>query len=159
MHEKNTEDAFKWIIEILNKHKVQFQIAGGFAARMYGSERELYDIDFDVPEEGIEKILPEIQPYIIYGPTQYKDDHWDLLLLTLSYEGQRIDISGAYNAKKFDGTTKTWVSARADLEAAQMMEVYGVEVPIIPKATLIAYKKTVGREVDKIDVEVLDKML
>lgn len=157
MHQKDTGAALKWIVGILYKHDIPFQIAGGFAARVYGSERELYDIDFEIPEESFEKILPEVQPYIIYGPVQYKDDHWDLLLLTLSYKDQLIDISGAYNIKEFDVASQTWISAPADLKAVQMMSVYGIEVPIIPKATLIEYKKSVGRDVDKIDIEALDK--
>ena len=145
---KSAEVAFRWIVGILKNHKIPFQIAGGLAARMYGSRRELYDIDLDVPEESIEKILPEIHPYIIHGPTQYKDDHWDLLLLTLSYEEQRIDISGANNAKKFDENSQTWISARAELGASQIMEIYGMQVPVIPKARLIAYKKILSRGVD-----------
>ena len=99
-----------WKHEILKQHfdglsdylrniKYLFKSRGGFAARAYGVQRELHDIDFDIPEADFEKILPEVRPYIIHGPTQYKDDHWDLILLTLSYGGQRIDISGAYDAK------------------------------------------------------------
>lgn len=152
---RNTEAAFRWIVGLLTKHNIPFQIAGGFAARAYGAERELYDIDFDIPEADVEKILPEIKPYLVYGPTQYKDDHWNLLLLTLSYEGQRIDISSAHDAKKFDAAAQAWVSARVDLDTFQMMEVYGIMVPLIPKATLIEYKKKLGRDVDREDVKAL----
>ena len=39
------------------------------------------------------------------------------------------------------------------------MEIYGVEVPLILKATLIEYKKKLNREVDRVDVEELEKTL
>ncbi|MDB5238571.1 MAG: MazG-related protein [Candidatus Kaiserbacteria bacterium] len=155
---KNTEAAFHWIIGILQKHAIPFQITGGFAARVYGATRELADIDFDIPEEGIEAIIPDVKPYIIYGPTQYKDAHWDLLLLTLSYEGQEIDMSGAYKGKQFDQTTGSWVAAPADLSSPHMQEVYGVTVPVIPKERLISYKKRLGREVDREDVRSLEAL-
>lgn len=31
--EKNTEAAFKWIVVLLKKHSIPFQISGGFASR------------------------------------------------------------------------------------------------------------------------------
>ncbi len=75
METRDTEAAFRWIVGLFKKHQIPFQIAGGFAARAYGVQRELHDIDFDIPEADFEKILPEVRPYIIHGPTQYKDDH------------------------------------------------------------------------------------
>jgi hypothetical protein len=45
-----TKNALKWIIGILNKHKIEYQISGGLAGRMFGSNRELHDIDRDISE-------------------------------------------------------------------------------------------------------------
>ena len=39
--EKNTEEAFKWVVNILMQNKIPFQISGGFSARLYGSGREI----------------------------------------------------------------------------------------------------------------------
>ena len=93
--EEKTKKALSWIIEILNRHKIDYQIAGGFAAKVYGSTRILNDIDIDISEKYFPVILTEINPYIIYGPSRFIDGKWDLELVTLNYNGQEIDISGA----------------------------------------------------------------
>lgn len=53
---RNTEAAFKWIVGLLNKYQILFQITGGFAANLYGSKRELNDIDIDVPSARIKDL-------------------------------------------------------------------------------------------------------
>jgi hypothetical protein len=41
-------NALRWIIGILDRHNIQYQITGGFAAKLYGSSREVNDIDIDI---------------------------------------------------------------------------------------------------------------
>jgi hypothetical protein len=84
---KNTKEAFLWIADILEKNAIQFKINGGFAAKIHGCTRELADIDIDVPEKYIDVVAKEAVPYITYGPELYKDENWELKLLTLEYEG------------------------------------------------------------------------
>jgi hypothetical protein len=149
---RNTEAAFRWIVGILQNHNIPFQIGGGFAAQLYGATRELADIDFDIPESRFAELLPEVKQYIKFGPEQYRDDNWDLLLLTLSYEGQDIDICGAYEAKVFDQAQGQWMDIKDDFSTANKLTVYEIDVPIMNKGELIEYKTMLGREVDKIDV-------
>jgi hypothetical protein len=68
--ESKIENALRWIIDILYAQKVQYQLAGGLAARLYGAERPLNDIDIDVYEEDFEKILPFVREYVVYGPAE-----------------------------------------------------------------------------------------
>ena len=53
---KDTEGALKWIVKILRDHNIPFQISGGFAARIYGSKRELADIDIDVATDRLDEL-------------------------------------------------------------------------------------------------------
>lgn len=154
--EKNTEAAFKWIVGLLKKHPIPFQISGGFAARLYGSMRELADIDIGIPDNSFDDIYEEVKPYIIYGPEHYLDDEWDLKLMTLKYENQKIDIAGRDNIKIFDKSNKVWIPAHRDLTVSVDREVYGVVVPVIPKEALIAYKKKIMRYVDIADIQALE---
>lgn len=64
--EVKLEHALRWIVDVLRKHDIPFQITGGFAAHIYGATRPIADIDLDIPEGALEKILPEIQKYAIY---------------------------------------------------------------------------------------------
>ena len=150
---KNTEAAFLWIVGILQGHKIPFLITGGFAARLYGATRELADIDLEIPEDRFSELLPELKDYSKFGLNQYRDEEFDVLLLSLLYEGQDIDISGAYKTKIFDRDKKEWISTKSDFSKANPMIVYGIEVLVIEKNELIEYKKILARDVDKIDVE------
>jgi len=149
---KNTEKAFLWITEILEGMNVSYKISGGFAARAYGVNRELADIE--VNDKDIALISGAVHPYIVYGPERYKDDNWDLHLMTLQYEGQEIDISGI-EAKVFNKEHGVWENAGSDVDEYELIEVYGKKVPIEKLNTLIAYKTKLSREVDIEDVRQL----
>jgi hypothetical protein len=154
--DRNTEKAFQWIVELLKKHSIPFQISGGFAARLYGSMRDLADIDIGIPDSRFDDLYPDVKEYIIYGPEHYLDDEWDLKLMTLKYENQEIDIAGRDEIKIFDKSNKVWIPAHRDLTISEDREVYGIMVPVIPKESLIAYKKKIMREVDIADIKALE---
>lgn len=156
MEEKNTEEAFRWIVGLLRKHNIPFQIAGGFAARLYGSQRELADIDIGIPDSEFDALYVDVKEHCIFGPARYVDDEWDLNLMTLKYKNQEIDIAGEDEIKLFDKESNAWVSASRDLSISEHKEVYGLTVPVIPKEALIAYKKKLMREVDILDLAALE---
>ena len=154
---KNTKEAFLWITDILEKNNIQFKISGGFAAKIYGCTRELADIDIDIPEKYIDLVAKEVSKYITYGPDQYKDDNWDLKLLTLQYEGQEIDIASA-EAKIFNAESNKWEDSVSDLNRNTIMEVYGKKVPVETIDKLIEYKTKLARDVDIEDVRQLTEI-
>lgn len=145
--QKATE-ALEWIVGILQKHNIPFQLTGGIAAKAYGATRPLNDIDIDVPNDRIKDLLPDVKDYVIFGPARYKDDDWDLLLLTLNYKGQDIDIGGGDDDKVFDKAEGTWFPVGADLSVADTCEVLGLMVPVMSPHTLMDYKRRLSRTVD-----------
>jgi hypothetical protein len=66
LESKKATDALRWVIDILNKHHIIYQVTGGLAAKIYGAKRALADIDLDLPDLAIRTILPEVKPYILY---------------------------------------------------------------------------------------------
>lgn len=155
--ENKIKKALFWIVEIIEKHDIPFQIVGGLTVKAYGSPRPLVDIDIEIPEESFSKIQNEVSAYITYGPAQLKEERWDLFLMTLNYEGQEIDISGAYTTKIYDITKKNWVALNPELSKVVPLNLYGKILPIISKEQLIAYKKILLREVDILDLQYLEK--
>ncbi len=148
-------NALNWIISILNKHNITYQITGGLAAKVYGATRPLADIDIDVSNAAIESILSDVKPFIVYGPMRYQDELWDILLLTLDYHGQLIDFSGADDGLVFNSQLTKWKKCEVNFSAAVKKKINNLTVSIIDKNELIKYKSELKREVDLLDVEAL----
>ncbi len=153
---KDTKAALIWITDILTKHQIPFQITGGLAAIAYGAFRPLEDIDIDIPDDKFNLLEGEVRNYIVYGPTRFKSEKWDLLLMTLNYQGQDIDLSGADQTSIFDDKTNQWIKVIEDLPNATIKTVFELQLPVIPYEKLINYKKILSREVDLIDIQQLE---
>jgi len=152
---KNTKEAFLWIVSLFKKNKIPFQLTGGFAAKVYGSKRKHYDIDFEIPGKYFKNILPEIKDYLVCKPRIYKSSSFQLPLITLKYKGENIDIADADNQKMFVKNKKKWVKTSTDLTDSSKKKIYGIIVPIEPKESLIEYKKAISRPEDIEDLKYL----
>lgn len=154
---RKTKEAFYWITELLDNHKIPYRLSGGFAAKLYGANRELADIDLDIDEFLLnDSFMKQISPYIIFGPEQYTDDSWDLFLITLEYMGQEIDLAGTHNTKIYDVNTKSWTFLITDFNDNETLKVFEKEIKVIKKDELIAYKSKLSREVDIFDIKSID---
>ena len=149
---RHTETALKWIAGILNSISAPFEIDGGMAAEAYGTKRELADIDINVFEEDFYKIVPLVKEYIHFGPAWYRSDTWQLLMMTIKYAGQNIDISPVEQMRYFDKTSGQWIDFPADLSDVRIMEWMGMQLPFINEVKLMIYKERLGRGVDKKDM-------
>ena len=152
---RNTKAALEWIVGILKTNKTPFQVDGGLAAKIYGSNRPLADIDLVVPNDAIYVIEPTVREYIKFGPARYKDDQWDLLLMSLRYMDQDIDISGADEAKIFDKNKNEWTETEIDFNNSEIVEIFGMHLPVIPKKQLINEKSELSRPVDIEDIRAI----
>ncbi len=158
MLQQKSIDALRWITEIFNNHKIPFRIAGGLAAKIYGATRELADIDTGIPEARFYEIIPDVKEYIIWGPQKYLNENWDLLMMTLNYKGQEIDVCACDTEKIFNHNTKEWEYLPAGLENVVMREIEGIKVPVMPIKDLVSYKNKLQREVDISDVKELSDL-
>jgi len=154
---KNTEGAFKWIIGLLIQNNIPFQISGGFAAKLYGSNRPLFDIDIDIKGKDFNKLLPFVKNHILSGPKRYLDDSFDLQLLTLDYQGQRIDLSASENSKIYNAKTKKWLECETDFDTYEDFEIYGLKAPVITHQELVKYKEIIRRPTDLEDIAAITK--
>lgn len=141
MFEEKTINALKWIVAILNRNNVPYQISGGLAAKLYGSKRPLNDIDIDISESKFKDILEEVRPYIIFGPEHLNDGKWDIYIMTLNFKGQEVDITGAYEAKVSSKDRTRWILIPVDFSKVRKIEVGGILVNVISPEELIKYKQ------------------
>lgn len=144
--EGKTKDALRWIVGILNNHKIDYQISGGLAGKFFGSKRKLNDIDIDISQKYFSKILPEISKYIIYGPAHYRDAKWDLELITLNYNGQEIDISDSDRPLISNKERTRWIYFPAHFSETLEFKLDALKLKIINPKYFIEYKKELDGE-------------
>lgn len=152
----NTKEALVWITGILKQHQIPFQISGGLAAIAYGASRPLADIDIDIPDSKFDLLIDEVKPYITYGPERFKSDKWDLMLMTLNYRDQEIDLSGADSTYIFNEQMQQWIKLDEDFSKVNLKTIFDLSLPVIPIKNLINYKKILSREVDLIDLKQIE---
>ena len=58
-----------------------------------------------------------------------------------------------------DVKTGEWLHWPTNLNDVERKIVFGLEVPVMSKKALVAYKKLAGRDTDLIDVEQLERLL
>ncbi len=145
--------ALVWIVDILNKHGIPYQVEGGLAANCYGSTRELADIDIFIPSCGFDKISEDVEGYVDFGPGLHTGTHWRLVYQVLNYRGHRIEICDAGKAEYLDTQRNRWIKRDIDCAEAETFELFDIYIRIIPKNDLIEYKSRVNREVDINDIE------
>jgi len=150
--------ALGWIVSLLNRHQIPYQIVGGLAAKAYGATRPLVDIDIYIPLEKAQAALEEMKPYIKREPIPWKSDSWDLIFMALEYENIWIEIGDVKTGPRFynrrDGR---WEAQVIDFDKSVMIDLYGVEGAVMPKDELLEYKAMLGREVDHVDIGELTK--
>ena len=152
---KATKAALKWIAYLLERHRIDFRISGGFAAKTYGSKRPLADIDIELKTVDMIRIFPYIRSKIIFGPRIYEDKNWRLFLITIRFKGQEIDLCGKEVLEIFDKNRNKWVRIGQRASRREFEKVYGIEVPVIGKKELIDYKSKLMRRVDRQDLKYL----
>ncbi|MGM0589022.1 MAG: hypothetical protein ACQETE_11435 [Bacteroidota bacterium] len=153
LSKNKTQKALQWIIDHLDELSVPYLVVGGLAARCYGSTRPLHDIDFYTTTEGLGKISKKLQTYAVFPPKHYRDEHWDIVFMQLSYQQQLIEFGDAQQSWYYDQNTDEWIKADINIDNAVTITYLDIELPVIPKSDLIAYKKRLDRPVDRSDIE------
>jgi hypothetical protein len=152
---RRIKDAFVFLTSVLEENNIPFMIGGGFAARIYGSNRMLLDLDIWVPKRYMRLMENKVSRYVISKPRRHKDDRWDTFGMTLSLFGMNIDIAASEGARIYDVNLSRWVALRPNLNNAARKRVFGKIVPVIKVKDLIGYKNKLQRVADIRDVAYL----
>ena len=143
---------FKEFIALLNHHKVQYLVIGGYALALHGHPRYTKDIDIwvDIGEKNAERIIQVLSDF---GFASVAVDKNDFLssgnIVQLGFPPNRIDILTSADGIVFSEC----------IQNAQIVNLDGTEVRFIDVANLIKNKQTSGRLQDLADVEAIQKVL
>jgi len=153
INQNSYKKALKWIVKILKKKNIKFNILGGLAAYAYGSKRMLVDIDLAMKNKDFQKILPDVKNYIIEMPHYLNQKNWQGYYMGIKYNSIKIEVGGADGDSMLNSRTKKWQKLGDILSRKPVFKkVFGLSLPLIPKKELIAYKEKLMREVDIIDL-------
>jgi hypothetical protein len=144
--------ALRWIIALLDRLGVPYQAVGGLAARAYGADRPLADLDFYVPTDRLPDVAAAAASRVVRPPSHHRDESWDVTFMKLKYHGCDIELGGADEARYFDRREGGWRSACIDFATSVDVVIMGVTTPTMPYEQLVDYKRALDRPVDREDL-------
>ncbi|WP_438456032.1 hypothetical protein [Vreelandella venusta] len=144
--------AAQWIVELLRERSIPFLICGGLAAKGYGSERELNDIDLFVPGEYFASVVQAGQQFVSKAAAHRQEEGWDLTYVQFKYGGIKVEVGNADGSQIFDAGQETWVPLNIDFSRYLTVHLLGLELPLMLKDDLVRYKSILARPVDIEDV-------
>ncbi|MEM6320006.1 MAG: nucleotidyltransferase, partial [Bacteroidota bacterium] len=142
---------FREFIELLNEHKVDYLVIGGYAVNYHGYPRYTKDIDFWLwmTEPNIEKSIKAIKDFGFGGLNlEIEDFMTPENIIQLGYEPYRIDLLVDVEGVNFEECYNR--RTEGDLD--------GVTVKFLSLQDLITAKRKAGRLQDLADAEQLQKL-
>ena len=149
---EKVDKALHWIMSILENEGISYQIVGGMAAYIHGGKRPIADIDLYIRQSDADTLLNRVEPYISKPLKRYVEGAWNLEYFQLIYQQQKIEVGLSPGAKIWDKTSQQWVDQTIVFSDSVIGFYHNLEVPVMPRDTLIKYKSILGREVDLIDI-------
>lgn len=146
-------ESFLDLWKILNQNKVQYILVGGFAANFHGYQRYTGDVDIFLKDD-LENRKKLRQAYKAYCNIDFESFE------TIQFVPGWVDFPLNNGIRLDIMTNMVGIDASFDecLEVAKIVEINGIEIPVLNINHLISNKKAVGREKDKLDVSYLEKI-
>ena len=139
---------FKELLELFNKHEVEYLVVGGYALAFHGAPRFTGDIDLLVRpvRENAERILAALNEFG-FGSLDLSEDDFTMpgKVIQLGVPPIRIDIITSISGVSWE---------KADI--GKVPGQYGqMSVCFISREDFIANKRATGRKKDAADIEAL----
>ena len=90
--------------------------------------------------------------YVKYGPREIKGKLWQAYYMKIEYEGQIIEIDN-FGTKIFDKKEKRWKRIGYNSKKFELKRFLGIRCKVIPKKSLVRYKKILSRKIDLEDLK------
>jgi len=139
---------FRELLELFNKHNVEYMIVGGYALAFHGAPRYTGDLDIFVRPDSInaQRIISALKDFGFesVGLTETDFERPDNVI-QLGVPPVRIDIV----------TSLTGISWKSAFENSVQGKYGDVEVHYIGREQFILNKRSIGRKKDLADIEAL----
>ena len=142
---------FEDFVGLLNKHKVDYMVVGGYALAFHGKPRHTGDLDIwiDISKDNAQKLVGVINEFGMASLNLKNEDFLQEGGITqIGYPPLRIDI-----LNEIDG-----VNFKDSYPNKLVIDVEGLPVNYIGLDDLIKNKQTSGRRQDMADVNELNKV-
>lgn len=137
---------FKEFIQLLNVHKVEYLVVGGYAVAIHGFPRTTGDIDFWVKpsQENAERVVKSLIEFG-FGSLDISIDDFikNDSVVQLGFPPNRIDIMTSVSGLTFDECLKN----------KKEVEFEGEKINFISLHHLRINKKSTGRDKDNLDLK------
>jgi len=143
-----TDNRVLRVCRLLNRHRVQYLLAGGVAANLHGSVRATRDVDILVPRDrrNMARLLRALGE-LPYGLARELDaDELAGNPVTIVGDDPRVDVLTVAWTVTFDAAYPRRIVRRVE----------GIRLPYLALTDLIASKQT-GRATDLADIEILTR--
>jgi len=140
---------FKELLKLLNAHKVDYLVVGGYALGFHGAPRFTGDIDLFVKPDpqNAKRILDTLKEFGFESSDLSQDDFTSpKSVIQFGFPPVRIDIMNSLSGVSWEKADSGKI--KGDLD--------NITVYFIGKEDLITNKKTLGRQRDLADIEALE---
>lgn len=137
---------FKEFVQLLNAHKVEFLIVGGYAVAFHGFPRNTGDIDFWIKpyNENAERLMKALIDFGFGSVDLNKEDFLNKdQVIQLGFPPNRIDIMTSVSGVEFDDCWKE----------KEVIDFEGERLNFISLRHLKINKLQTGRDKDKMDLK------
>lgn len=159
---ETTLSALTWIVEILNKNNIPYRVGGGAATFLYGSGRNINDIDISISGDYFPILIPFVREYITIEPKHYVGEKWDCITLSLAYHGQDIDLTDVNTLLMKSSFDDTWIKNKEIYDKLPDIKKdlgNGVLVTLMHPKVLLEYKEHLSGEHQEFDRNYLKKII
>lgn len=155
--EERAADALAWLCDLLRERGVRFAAVGGLAARAWGASRPLVDLDFLVAGEDLDRVEPDLAPFVVRPLSPHRDDRREFSCLRLEYGGVPIELAIAEGARYREASTGEWHLEEIALARCPRRQVLGMPLPVLAREDLLRLKRRLDRAIDRADVAALER--
>ena len=113
------------------------------------------DIDLFVPGDRFQEVVTAGREFISKPAKRHREGEWDLEYVQFIYRSMKIEVGNAVEARIFNSRSKQWADLSVDFSSSKLVDLWGMQIPVMARTHLVQYKHVLNRSVDRQDIEAI----